>query len=107
MSLYFTKADERKKDSPIASKYISTRIKGNNIIEGEMPTWLNIMKIAITIRLSRRLITAERLLLKTIIHRGIRILRIKSPQPTIDPKLCIVISTKKFHNTIPNNKYTG
>lgn len=47
---------------------------------------------------------ARTLLETTIIQRGMRILRIKSPLPTIEPRLCVVMSEKNCQSTMPNKR---
>ena len=73
----------------------------------DIDTLLITQNTKITIVFIIRLINAEIVPDTTIINFGKLILRIKSPRETIDCNPCTVASVKKFHNTIPTNKYTG
>ena len=107
MSLYLTNAADRKSEIPKENMYTSSSMSGNSAVVFNKSTWFIIIKRTIITMLSSRFITADKLLLKTMIHRGMRIFLIRSPLPTIEPRLCDVISKKKFQITIPKSRYTG
>ena len=104
MSRYFTKAADRKRERPNANMYSSNKLNGNRTAVACNGTMFMAMNTPTTTKFRPKLISDDRLLDITIIHLGIFIFLIKSPLPTIDVKLWLVISSKKFQRTIPSNR---
>ena len=107
MSRYFTYSAESQRDKPRENKYISSNIAGNITIEGTIGTWLIIINTPTITKFRNRFISADILTATIIIQRGILIFLIRSPRPTIEVILCVVISAKNVHSTIPKSRYTG
>ena len=107
MSRYLTLSVARK-NATANEKTYNSAIRGiiSNASE-DIDTPLITQNTKITIVFIIRLINAEIVPDTTMINFGKLILRIKSPRETIDCNPCTVASVKKFHNTIPTNKYTG
>jgi hypothetical protein len=81
--------------------------KAHNVVQDSAVPFANKTKMKTTTRLSKRLINAEEIEETGISQRGMFILRIRLPLPTIDLSAPDVDSVKKFHKTMPSRSEIG